>query len=60
MIAVMVRIRAMPLPRYLVLHPEARLTDAQVAQLYQWSRTERKRLRSMTAQSHTPSSTRSQ
>ena len=41
----MVRNRKMPLPQYLLLHPEARLSDADAELLYQWSRQERKRLR---------------
>jgi hypothetical protein len=36
----------MPLPQYLLLHPEAKLTDADAELLYQWSRQERKRLKS--------------
>jgi hypothetical protein len=36
-----VRNRQMPVPRYLWLHPEARLTDAERQQLYRWTRTER-------------------
>jgi Haem-binding domain len=43
--SVLVRNRAMPLPRYLLLHPESKLSDAEVAYLYQWARTERKRLK---------------
>jgi hypothetical protein len=39
-----VRNRQMPLPRYLLLHPEARLTDAERQQIYRWTRTERSRL----------------
>jgi len=39
-----VRNRVMPLPRYLLLHPEARLSDAEVDYLYHWAKTERKRL----------------
>lgn len=42
----MVRNRKMPLPQYLFLHPEAKLSDADVDLLYQWSRKERKRMRS--------------
>ena len=38
-----VRNREMPLPRYLLLHPEARLTDAERQQIYRWTRTERSR-----------------
>lgn len=45
----MVRNRKMPLPKYLVLHPEAKLSDADVELLYQWSRRERKRLKSEAA-----------
>ncbi len=51
----LVRNRAMPLPRYLVLHPEAKLSDAEVAYLYQWARTERKRLKAAGAET-SPSS----
>ena len=42
----MVRNRKMPLPQYLLLHPEAKLTDADAEVIYQWSRRERKRLKS--------------
>lgn len=42
----MIRNKKMPLPQYLLLHPEAKLTDADVELLYQWSRRERKRLKS--------------
>jgi hypothetical protein len=44
--APMVRNRQMPLPKYLFLHPEAKLSDADVDLLYRWSRSERKRLKS--------------
>lgn len=44
----MVRNKQMPLPKYLLLHPEARLNDADAELLYQWSRQERKRLKSET------------
>ena len=40
-----VRNREMPVQRYLLLHPEARLTDAERQQIYHWTRTERNRLR---------------
>jgi len=40
-----VRNREMPVQRYLWLHPEARLTDAERQQIYRWTRTERNRLR---------------
>lgn len=39
-----VRNRAMPLPRYLLLHPEARISSEERQQIYQWTRTERRRL----------------
>jgi cytochrome c len=45
----LVRNRVMPLPRYLLLHPEARLSDAEVDYLYQWAKRERKRLKTDTA-----------
>jgi len=45
-IASMIRNHRMPLHRYLLLHPEARLSDAETELLYQWTRAERKRLRS--------------
>jgi hypothetical protein len=48
--APMVRNRKMPLPQYVMLHPEAKLSDADVELLYRWSRTERKRLKSESAQ----------
>ena len=44
----MVRNKKMPLPQYLLLHPEAKLSDADAELLYQWSRQERKRLKSET------------
>src|SRR5579864_8652313 len=40
-----VRNREMPKQRYLLLHPEARLTDQERLQIYEWTRTERSRLR---------------
>ena len=39
-----VRNREMPVQRYLLLHPEARLTDAEREQIYRWTRGERSRL----------------
>jgi len=41
----MVRNKKMPLSQYLLLHPEAKLSDADAELLYQWSRRERKRLK---------------
>jgi hypothetical protein len=49
-IGVMVRNRAMPLPKYLLLHPEARISDAEIAQLNEWARTERKRMKLLAKQ----------
>jgi hypothetical protein len=40
-----VRNRKMPVQRYLLLHPEARLTDIERQQIYRWTRTERVRLK---------------
>lgn len=44
-ISFMVRNREMPLPRYLWIHSDAKLSDADISVLDQWSHTERKRLR---------------
>jgi hypothetical protein len=52
----LVRNRAMPLPRYLFLHPEAKLSDAEVAYLYQWARSERRRLKAVAAAETAPMS----
>jgi hypothetical protein len=40
-----VRNHAMPLPRYLYLHPEAKLSDGEIELVYQWTKSERRRLR---------------
>jgi hypothetical protein len=47
--SILVRNHAMPLPRYLLLHPEAKLSDAEVTYLYQWARSNRKRFKPATA-----------
>jgi Haem-binding domain len=39
-----VRNRAMPIQRYLLLHPEARLSAAERQTVYRWTRTERSRV----------------
>lgn len=39
-----VRNREMPVRRYLLLHPEAQLTDIDRQQIYRWTRTERRRI----------------
>ena len=36
--------RGMPLPLYTKIHPEARLSDADIAALFKWTQTERSRL----------------
>lgn len=40
-----VRNSEMPVQRYLLLHPEARLTESERQRIYRWTRTERNRLR---------------
>jgi hypothetical protein len=40
-----VRNRKMPVGRYVLLHPEARLTEAERQQIYQWTRNERSLLK---------------
>jgi hypothetical protein len=40
-----VRNHQMPLPRYLMLHPEARLSDADIQVIYEWTKAERRALR---------------
>lgn len=54
--SVLVRNRAMPLPRFLLLHPEAKLSDAEVAYLYQWARGERKRVKAAATEADATSS----
>jgi mono/diheme cytochrome c family protein len=44
-IGVEVRNRQMPLPKYLRLHPLARLSDDEVQQIYAWAHSERRRVR---------------
>ena len=44
-IATMVRNRRMPLPRYVLLHPEARLSDEEIQAIYEWTKEQRKALR---------------
>jgi heme-binding protein len=46
-LSAMIRSRQMPLPRYLQLHPGAKLSDAEIDQIYQWARGERRRLKSI-------------
>jgi len=46
-LAVEVRNRRMPLLKYVRLHPEAKLSDAEVEQLYVWAHSERQRLKNV-------------
>lgn len=46
-LSAMIRSRQMPLPRYLQLHPGAKLSDAEIDRIYQWARVERRRIKSM-------------
>jgi cytochrome c len=40
-----VRSRQMPLPRYVLLHSEAHLSDAEIQLIYQWTKSERRALK---------------
>ena len=40
-----VRNHQMPLPRYTMLHPEARLSEADIEAIYEWTKAERRALR---------------
>jgi cytochrome c len=42
-----VRNHRMPLPRYLLLHPEARLSDAEIQAIYEWTKTQRRATRNV-------------
>ena len=44
-ISVMVRNKQMPLPRYTLLHPDAKLSEADISLMDRWSHVERRRLR---------------
>jgi hypothetical protein len=46
MLGAEVRNHQMPPPRYVSLHPEGRLADSEVRQLYEWAHRERRRLTS--------------
>jgi hypothetical protein len=46
-LGVAIRNRRMPLPQYLRLHPDAKLTDEDVQQLYEWTHRERGRLKTI-------------
>jgi len=40
-----VRSRRMPLPRYVLLHPEARLSESEIQAIYDWTKVQRRALR---------------
>jgi cytochrome c len=40
-----VRNHRMPLPRYVLLHPEARLSEAEIQAIYDWTKVQRRSLR---------------
>jgi hypothetical protein len=44
-IATEVRNHGMPLPRYLLLHPEARLSEEEIQVIYEWTKSERRAAR---------------
>lgn len=44
-VASAVKNRQMPLPQYTLIHPDARLSDADMDVLYAWARVERRRLK---------------
>jgi len=50
-----VRNRKIPVQRYLLLHPEARLTNAERQEIYRWTRSERSRLSVRQTQGTSPS-----
>lgn len=54
-LAAVVRNRRMPLPRYTLMHPGAKPSPDEFERIYQWTRAERRRLRSLaSAHSATP------
>ncbi len=46
-IGTVVRTRQMPLPRYVLLHGEARLSEEEIQVIYEWTRDQRRALRSL-------------
>ena len=46
-----VRTHQMPLPRYLVLHPEARLSEEETQMIYEWTKAQRRANRKILEQS---------
>jgi len=49
-----VRNRQMPLPRYVLLHPEARLSDAEIQAIYEWTKAQRRALKKSTMTGNKP------
>ena len=45
LIGVAIQTKEMPLPRYTLIHPEARLSSDEIAAVRSWTRMERNRLR---------------
>ena len=54
-VATVVKNGEMPLPQYTLMHPDAKLSEADVDQIYQWARTERRRLKITTPEKVSPS-----
>jgi hypothetical protein len=53
-IAAEVRQRRMPLTRYVLLHPAARLSDEEIHTIYEWTKEQRRLLRTSTGINHAP------
>ena len=54
-IASVVKNGEMPLPQYLLIHRQAALSSQEIETLYQWARTERKKLREIDGSTRLPS-----
>ena len=52
--AILIKHRAMPPARYLLMHPDAKLSDTEAAYLYQWAQSRRKRLQASAENASTP------
>jgi len=53
-IASVVKNREMPLPQYVLLHREAKLSDSELETVYRWARLERRRVKAASAISPRP------
>ena len=49
-----VRNHQMPLPRYVLLHPEARLSDLEIQAIYEWTKAQRRALKKSTMTGNKP------